>query len=55
MDKIWFERINNRDNVKFEIDKTGRFKISRGTNYASIKLNQNNIDRLILFLQNRGK
>lgn len=54
MDKIWFERPNIRDNVKFEIDRTGRFELMQGKNYASIRLNYNEIEKLIKFLQERS-
>lgn len=54
MDKIRFERLTVRENVKLEIDKTGRFELSRGSNYASIKLTANEIDQLVEFLKNRN-
>lgn len=54
MDQILFERFNNRDNVRFKIDKTGKFELSRGVDYASIKLDANEVDKLVEFLKNRN-
>ena len=48
MDKIWFENNNGR----LEVDANKRFQMTKGSNYVRLKLTQDQIEKLIKFLQN---
>lgn len=48
MDKIWFETHNG----KLEIDISGRFQMTKGSEYVSLKLKPDQIDKIVKFLLN---
>lgn len=51
MDKIWFE--NN--NGKLEVNNEGRFEMVKGSDFVSLRLKPDQIEKLIKFLQNVNK